>query len=323
MTAPPGGHQADVVGSATSHESANAGSSTGLRDLQLVELDIFREFVRLCNASGLRYYLAYGTLLGAVRHRGFIPWDDDIDVTMPREDYERFVRLCVSELRPGFRWQSYVTDDQYPVWFGKLIKSDTLLRQASAQHLALQQSVFVDVFPLDGLAAGRMQAVLQRVIVRLARLRLGAGLRRSPFKGRLVQVTRLLPRRLVIALGEWVIRRYPAGASARWICFGGPYAYSRQSFPSKWFGTGAALAFEGLSVIGPAEWDRYLGQLYGAYMTLPPPDQRVSHHGVTEVVLGPVRAAEHVVSASQAAAAKARIRDIGEVGGGQPTIGHR
>src|SRR5262249_11940290 len=78
-----------------------------LRALQLVELDILREFVRLCEAHGLRYYLAYGTLLGAVRHRGFIPWDDDVDVTMPRDDYDRFADVCVSELRPGFAWQTY------------------------------------------------------------------------------------------------------------------------------------------------------------------------------------------------------------------------
>ena len=99
-----------------------------LRDLQLVELEILREFVRVCEAHGLRYYLAYGTLLGAVLHRGFIPWDDDIDVTMPRPDYERFARICASELRPGFTWQSYRTDRHYPFLFGKLLKDGTVLR---------------------------------------------------------------------------------------------------------------------------------------------------------------------------------------------------
>src|SRR3990172_7456272 len=93
-----------------------------LRDLQLAELGILREFVRVCEAHGLRYYIAYGTLLGAVRHHGFIPWDDDIDVTMPRSDYNRLAEICVTDLRPGFRWQSYKTDRHYPHMFGKLLK---------------------------------------------------------------------------------------------------------------------------------------------------------------------------------------------------------
>ena len=133
-----------------------------LRALQLVELEILREFVRLCEANGLRYYLAYGTLLGAVRHKGFIPWDDDIDVTMPREDYERFAAICGAGLPGGLRWQSYATEGHYPVWFGKLIREDTVLRQALSDHLDISQSVFIDVFPLDGLASRWWEVLVQR-----------------------------------------------------------------------------------------------------------------------------------------------------------------
>jgi lipopolysaccharide cholinephosphotransferase len=151
-----------------------------LRALQLVELDILREFVRLCEAHGLRYYLAYGTLLGAVRHRGFIPWDDDVDVTMPRDDYDRFADLCVSELPPGFAWQTYRTNRDHPYSFGKLLKTDTVLRQAPSRHLPIQHSVHIDVFPLDGVADTRIAAFVQRTILMVCRSRLGSRMRRTP-----------------------------------------------------------------------------------------------------------------------------------------------
>ena len=182
-----------------------------LRDLQLVDVEIFREFVRVCEAHGLRCYLAYGTLLGAVLHRGFIPWDDDIDVTMPRPDYERFARICASELRPGFTWQSYRTDRHYPFLFGKLLKDGTVLRQAPWAHLPLQHSVYIDVFPLDGCADGPWATSAQRVLIRVVGARLRARLKRRGLKRVLVQLSRVIPRGAAIAAFEAMTRRVPTG----------------------------------------------------------------------------------------------------------------
>jgi len=298
-----------------------------LRELQLVELGILREFVRLCEAHGLRYYLAYGTLLGAVRHSGFIPWDDDLDVTMPRDDYNRFTRACVSGLRPGFTWQTYGTSTHYPYSFGKLMKTDTVLRQAPSAHLPIQHSVHIDVFPLDGFADGRVQALLQRLVLVICRSRLGVGIRRTPlrrlgaqfvslissvgvharhpdrreqslidafgkavtmlFEDLMVALTRVVPRSVVISMIEAMSRRYPPRGARRWICAGGAYGCRRQSFPSSWFGMGVPLRFEDLTVVGPAHWHAYLDQLYGDYMTPPPPRRRASHHACTEFSLEP------------------------------------
>lgn len=288
MSEPQGRNEAGFHASSASGDPPDQVPNPELRDLQLVELSILREFVRVCEAHGLRYYLAYGTLLGAVRHRGFIPWDDDIDVTMPRDAYERFAAICASDLRPGFRWQSCATERHYPLWFGKLIKTDTVLRQAPSEHLPIQQSVSIDVFPLDGLADRPWEALLQRVLVRICRLRLNVGIRRRrPLKRLLIQLIRVLPRHFVISISEAMISRYPTGTSRRWNCVGGPYGHRRQSFPSPWFGPGVAQVFEGLTVVGPVEWEKYLAQLYGDYMTPPPPQHRVSHHEVTALQLEP------------------------------------
>jgi lipopolysaccharide cholinephosphotransferase len=263
-----------------------------LRDLQLVELSILREFVRVCEAHELRYYLAYGTLLGAVRHRGFIPWDDDIDVTMPRDDYNRFAKICASDLRPGFEWQSYATEEHYPHWFGKVIKTDTVFRQELTERLSFRQSVYIDVFPLDGLADRPWEALGQRVLFRICRLRLGVDVKRTPVKHLLVQVVRVLPRRSAISLIEAMSRRFPIGTSRRWICVGGPYGHRRQSVQSRWFGMGAVQAFHDLRVVGPAAWDEYLTHLYGDYMVPPPPLLRMTDHLVTELQLEPESVAD-------------------------------
>jgi len=257
-----------------------------LRDLQLVELGILREFIRVCEAHGLRYYIAYGTLLGAVRHRGFIPWDDDIDVTMPRSDFNRFAKLCVTELRPGFRWQSYKTDRHYPYMFGKVLKDDTILRHAQDEHLPFQQSVYIDVFPLDGAAGTPWAEAAQRAMIRICRARLNVEIPRDGRRRRLVRVVRIIPRGFTIAVFEAMTRLTATDRSARWVCVAGPYGYHRRLFPSDWFGPGAVQAFEDLIAIAPVNWDSYLTQLYGDYMTPPPASGQFSNHEVTELNLG-------------------------------------
>lgn len=278
-----------ATGEPLSHGSSNAvdPDHRELHGLQVAELTILREFVRVCEAHNLRYYLAYGTLLGAVRHHGFIPWDDDIDVTMPRDDYNRLGEICTTDLRPRFRWQSYVTDRNYPHWFGKVIRTDTVFRQALTEHLPYDQAVYIDVFPLDGLANRSWEALVQRVLFRICRLRLGVDVKRTPVKRLLVQGVRVFPRRFVIWLIEAMSRRYPLATSKRWVCVGGPYGYRRQSFMREWFGSGTAQNFQDLTVVGPAACDDYLAHLYGDYMTPPPPSQRMTDHLVTELQLDP------------------------------------
>jgi lipopolysaccharide cholinephosphotransferase len=257
-----------------------------LRGIQLIELGILQELDRLCQKHGLRYYLAYGTLLGAVRHRGFIPWDDDIDVTMPRSDYNRLAEICLSELPSEMRWQSYKTDRHYPLMFGKILRVDTVMRHALSKDLRFQQSVYIDIFPIDGIARNSVVALVQRFIVRICRIRLSVAMSRVRFKRQLVQFIRIIPRGFVVRVLEATTGLVPPDKSGRWVCFGGPYGFDRQSFPSTWFGSGTTQVFENLQFVGPLEWNKYLAQLYGDYMTPPPVSARLSHHNITEVRLG-------------------------------------
>ena len=102
--------------------------NTELRALQLDEVTVLDELDRICKKHGLRYYLTAGTLLGAVRHGGFIPWDDDIDVAMPREDYDRLYRICKTELRDGFFFQCEKTERLHTFFFAKIRNNINILQ---------------------------------------------------------------------------------------------------------------------------------------------------------------------------------------------------
>jgi lipopolysaccharide cholinephosphotransferase len=258
------------------------------RQLQLTELGIFKEFQRICERHSLTYYLLGGSLLGAVRHGGFIPWDDDIDVGMPRPNYERFASLCDTELGSQFAWQTYRTEPRYPFIFGKLLRNDTLLHDRITQHLPIRHCVSIDVFALDGIPRRAVSRGLHKWTIKLCKLKLGSGMRSRGPKRALAMATRVIPRAWAIAVCEMLARRFPYDDSQIVANLGGAYGYRREAVPKEWLGEGAKLQFEDVKAFGPKEWDKYLTHIYGDYMRLPPEGKRKSDHDLTSVSLGPV-----------------------------------
>ena len=121
-----------------------------LRRLQLTEKEILDEIVRICEANQLSYYLIGGTLLGAVRHKGFIPWDDDLDIVMPRTDYDQFCKLCINgALREEYYLHSIETDPEYWLIFAKVRKNNTLFNEKNIACIEAPKGIYVDIFPLD------------------------------------------------------------------------------------------------------------------------------------------------------------------------------
>ncbi len=120
----------------------------GLEEMKEIEYSTLVYIDRLCRQHNITYWLAYGTLLGAVRHKGFIPWDDDIDIWMPAEDYHRFLKLVNDDEDSHYRAVSHQTDVRYPYFFAKVMDTDTLLREEAGE---MDLGVYVDVFALIGL----------------------------------------------------------------------------------------------------------------------------------------------------------------------------
>ena len=122
-----------------------------IKDVQRVELDILIKVARLCEERGLTYFIESGTALGAVRHGGFIPWDDDIDIGMPRQDYEKFLDIAQKELGDEYFVQTRETDPNAPFSFAKVRKNGTTFIEWNKRNIKMHHGIYIDIFPYDGL----------------------------------------------------------------------------------------------------------------------------------------------------------------------------
>jgi lipopolysaccharide cholinephosphotransferase len=264
-------------------------TSSDLRRLQLTELRILRELQRICEAHSLRYYLIGGSAIGAIRHKGFIPWDDDIDVGIPRPDYEELERLCRDELGGRFFWQTYRTEPRYNAIFGKLRLNDTLYKETPTAHLPIHHGIKIDVFPLDGVPRRGFTRFLQRVILKFCAMKIGSETRSTRPRSYQARLARMIPRRAAIRMYDVVAGWCSFDESEIVINNGGVWGHEKEAVPRIWFGAGEIVQFEDGKAPVPECWDEYLTQIYGDYMTQPPEDQRgIDRHPVVRIEHEPV-----------------------------------
>lgn len=264
-----------------------------LRRLQMVQLDIMEEFDRICRKHNLVYQLYSGTLLGAVRHKGFIPWDDDLDVCMIRDDYNRFLDIVEKELGASYFMQTTHTDPDYVHAFGRLQRRNTVLVQDSWEHTKMSQMIFIDIFPLDDMNPdtfkGKVHYHLTYQFKRLKRMKrlnfktLGNSLR-TRFKGA-IQYPFQIPSmkwyydtetKIYMMLNgkESVVTQLVDGNEKRYL----PYRMNKKEFYNV-----KEYEYEGKTFLGPVDYDTPLTSIFGDYMSLPKEEDRVPHHGIIEL----------------------------------------
>ena len=262
-----------------------------LRQLQLSELEILDEFVRVCEKHGLQYYLVGGTLLGAVRHQGFIPWDDDIDVAMPREDYDRFAEISARELAPQYFYQSPETDPYYFLTYAKVRKNGTEVYEERFKAARFHKGVFIDIFPLDfcpkpGLLCHLLFNVLA---VMNYRGQVDSGEAYVPYEeisGKIgYAVLRMFSPKGIVGIRKKLLKlsKYMSKGS-HMACYAGAYGYRKEVFPIDWLRAGKELSFEGRMFLAPIAHERLLSRSYGeAYMSLPPEEERRQHTVIEKI----------------------------------------
>ena len=253
-------------------------------ELKSVALEVLSEIDKICIENGFAYSLAYGTLLGAVRHKGFIPWDDDVDIMMPRADYLKFVEYCQNN-ETSFKLASVETDPSYGYIFAKACNTKTTLTYENAKwnHYGVQ----VDVFPVDNLGSTLAEAKttfkarrFQRELLvawnwTFCKLSKNKSLMRNLAKLIFFVLSRFTSNR---ALSRSINRYYEkiiANDFVGIMC--GAYRM-REIMPSSVYDNYTTLPFEGKEFKVIANYDSYLTSVYGDYMQLPPEEKRVPKH---------------------------------------------
>lgn len=248
-----------------------------LIQLKSLQLEMLVQFKAVCETLKLRYYLMGGTMLGAVRHGGFIPWDDDIDVGMPRQDYEIFLQKAQSLLPDHLFVQSFVTDPQYPANFAKIRNSQTTYVESSVKKRKMNHGVYMDIFPLDYYPddAKAFERKKTALALRINRVFTDT---KPKFTTRLASFVACLycpTVKKALEKREGLFRSVKSGSRIANHC--GAWG-KKEIVPADWYGEGKQVTFEGIEVTIPTQYEKWLTQVYGDYMQLPPEEKRKSHH---------------------------------------------
>ena len=256
-----------------------------MNDLQRCSLRLLQHFIEICEKLDLTYYLVCGSALGAAKYQGFIPWDDDIDVALPRRDYEIFLSQAPSLLPEHIFLQNYRSDPAFPHLFSKLRDSNTTLIEKSMAHLDIHHGIYIDVFPLDGYPKEQGAIESLRAKKKAFNRRIYCALRggsnwKSKLRGclfRFLGYHKHTHREL--AQLESLVTQYSPEESEIWGNHGN-WQGEREYAPRRQYGLGVAAKFEGLDVVIPENYDAYLTQKYGDWRSDPPPEKQVSHHQI-------------------------------------------
>ena len=255
-----------------------------LSQLKSLQLDMLVQFKAVCEKLNLRYYLMGGTMLGAVRHGGFIPWDDDIDVGMPRQDYEIFLQKAQRLLPDHLFVQSFVTDPQYPANFAKIRNSNTTYVESSVRKRPMNHGVYLDIFPLDYYPENPKALEWKKMALALRINRVFTDTN-PKFTTRLASLVACIycpSVKNALQRREKLFRSVTEGSRIANHC--GAWG-KKEICPADWYGEGKKLLFEGVEVTVPDQYEKWLTQVYGDYMQLPPPEKRKSHHPLAAIDL--------------------------------------
>lgn len=257
-----------------------------LREFQLEELKILKKLDEICQEQKIHYWVMYGTLLGAVRHKGFIPWDDDVDLAMPRKDFERFMEYIQEhpESIHPLVLDSYETNKGYPFYIPRICNPDYFLTFENRKYTS---GLFVDIYPFDGM--GNSKEYWHRLYPKILRIRkhltlstqksliYGSGIAHkvlnlpnsiySKIRGNQYFLRKLDHIEKQFSWDESKYVSVPAWDPQIWF------------FEKEWFDCLIRVPFEDTYACIPKKYDEVLKTRYGDYMQLPPKEEQKPHHG--------------------------------------------
>jgi len=258
-----------------------------LKELQKIEKEDLQVLITICEKLGIEFFLYGGTLLGAVRHKGFIPWDDDVDVAMTRDNYMRFVREAPEILPHQYFLQSPYTDKKSPYSYTKLRRRGTRCIEYEHHKLNIEQGIYMDIYPVDNVPDDDI--LYEEQFFQIRKLFKLFAFRQCPYTSRppigferklraflkwiLAYLLRLIPHKIWINRIDAIMTRFNETNTSRKGCLFYPKKENLffNLFPLE------KGEFEGLSVKLPNDWHTHLSMRYGDYMQMPPENQRFGH----------------------------------------------
>lgn len=253
-----------------------------LRKLQLVQLEMLQEVDRICKKCKIHYNIFAGTVLGSVRHGGYIPWDDDADVAMLRSEYEKFRKACETELdTTRFYFQDHRNTEGYRWGYGKIRRKDTLFLREHQEHMPYEQGVFIDIFPLDGVPDNYLLRSIKNFqcfcVRKILWSPVGKIAEKSLWKRKVYKLLERIPDEVIYSYYHGMIRKAKRQKTrmVRVLMF--PTPNSEYGYYRNWFETSSDMVFEGHVFQGITDYDSYLSFVYGDYMQPPPPEKRKVH----------------------------------------------
>ena len=271
--------------------------ANGLNDTQNYILHVTQEVVRVLDELNIPYYMQGGTMLGAIRHKGFIPWDDDVDLGIPRPDYERMLQLIADKLPENLELRTYDDETDHHYYFARIVDTRYQIRRMGSLEERLE-NVWVDLFPLDGMPNGSLARAWHKMRLLTVRLKYHlscfekVNIKRPgrPFIERAIIKVATITR-----VGSWfntrkqldkmdrLLKKYPVEKSDYFVNFMGQTSYKfNEMFKKEVYGVPTRYPFEDMEMVGPEQYDAYLKSLYGDYMTPPKMSDRNAH--VSELV---------------------------------------
>lgn len=256
-----------------------------LKKVWTIQTEILDEIVKICQHHGLAYYLIYGSLIGAVRHGGFIPWDDDLDIMMPRKDYQIFLKAAQEELPAAYFLQCDETEEDYWLNFAKVRKNNTLFEEPSAKFMGekTHKGIFVDIFPFEAVkdpdsGSLHLRAIFAKAINETRYLKKGMlGSDSMNYKA-LDGVLKYLSHRTLAKWYRWLVMRKDTENCKYYLDLFTSRSYRDSLYPVSYFDDGIQMKFMDREYTIPVQYDALLTKEYGNYREIPSPEERVNHN---------------------------------------------
>lgn len=252
------------------------------KKIQAIDLETFKKFKIVCESHNLRYIALGGTMLGAVRHNGFIPWDDDIDIGMPRKDYELFINKIYKELPDNYQIRNYKTDINYRYYITRILDLRHPIVETRNKNIEANTYVSIDIFPLDGLPSNYLVRKFHEFKIMLHRAKMSLAYfntidqnrKRNNGEKFLISILTRIPVYKIFnpqkekGKIDKLLQKYDFDKSSYFCNLMGAYR-TKEVFPKSYYGKIKEYDFENTKINGVEKYDSYLKDMYGDYMSIP------------------------------------------------------